>query len=91
MLYDIIKAEYLEGYKLRIEFENGYSGVVDLSQYPQKGGVFSKFSDLSFFRNFTVSKSLGTIVWNKEVDIAPETLYKKCEQGKFSGRATARR
>jgi hypothetical protein len=80
MLYDVIKANYLEGYKLKIEFENGFSGIVDLSQYPQKGGVFSKFSDLSFFRNFKVSKSLGTIVWNKEVDIAPETLYAKCEQ-----------
>ncbi len=80
MLYDVIKADFLEGYKLKIKFENGDSGIVDLSQYPQKSGVSSKFSDLSFFRNFKVSKTLGTIVWNKEADIAPETLYEKCEQ-----------
>jgi len=82
MLYDVVKADYLEGYKLKIQFENGYCGIVDLSQYPQKGGVFSKFSDLSFFKRFAVSESLGTIVWNEEIDIAPETLYEKCKQEK---------
>ena len=28
MLCDIIKAEYIEGYKLRVFFENGESGIV---------------------------------------------------------------
>ena len=91
MLFDVISANYIGGYKLKIRFENGYCGIVDLSQYPQKGGVFSKFSDMSFFKYFKVSKTLGTIVWNDDIDIAPETLYEKCEQGKFSGRATSRR
>ena len=79
MLQDITSAEYVEGYKLKIEFENGLSGVVDFSDYTQRGGVFENFKDLAFFRQFTISKELGTIVWNGEVDIAPETIYKKCE------------
>ncbi len=86
MLYDVVKAEYIDNYRLKIQFENGYSGVVDFSSYPQKGGVFSNFSDINFFKNFKISKSLGTIVWNNEVDIAPETLYEKCEQGYFNRR-----
>lgn len=80
MLYDVIKADYIDGYKLKVLFEDGHCGTVDFSHYPEKGGVFSKFSELSFFRKFKVSKTLGTIVWNDEIDIAPETLYEKCEQ-----------
>jgi hypothetical protein len=79
MLYDVVKADYLEDYKLKVMFENGHCGIVDFSTYPQKGGVFAKFSDLSFFKKFSVSESLGTIVWNGEIDIAPETLYEKCK------------
>ena len=77
MLQDITNAEYVDGYKLKIEFENGLSGIVDFSDYTQRGGVFKKFQDLGFFKNFTVSKELGTIVWNGEIDIAPETIYKR--------------
>ena len=80
MLYDIIEAEYLENYKLKIVFENGMNGIVDLSEYPKKGGVFNKFKDVNFFKNFSISRELGTIVWGDEIDIAPETLYEKCEQ-----------
>ena len=80
MLYDVINATYIEHYKLKIEFENGYNGIVDFSEYPERGGVFSKFKDLAFFKNYSVSKDLGTIVWGNEIDIAPETLYEKCEQ-----------
>ena len=84
MLYDVINAEYLEDYKLKIEFENGSKGIVDFLAYAQRGGVFSKFQDLEFFTKFTISKDLGTIVWDDEIDIAPETLYEKCEQNRVS-------
>ena len=80
MLYDVIKAEYIDGYRIKILFEDGKCGIVDFSSYKSIGGVFSKFSDLKFFQSFRVSKELGTIVWGDEIDIAPETLYKKCEQ-----------
>jgi hypothetical protein len=79
MLYDVVKARYIEDYKVMVEFEDGHSGIVDFSQYPQKGGVFAQFSDLSFFKQFSVSKTLGTLVWDGQIDIAPETLYEKCE------------
>ena len=79
MLQDITNAEYLEGYKLKIEFENGLSGIVDFSDYTKRGGVFENFKDLAFFRKFVISKELGTIVWNNEIDIAPEALYEKCK------------
>ena len=79
MLYDVKRVNYIEEYTLEIEFENGYTGIIDLKDYKDKGGVFTQFNDLNFFRNYTVSKELGTIVWNNEIDIAPETLYSKCK------------
>ncbi len=78
MLCDIINAEYVEGYKLKVVFEDNKQGIVDFSSYIDKGGVFDKFRDIEFFKNFSVSDDLGTIVWNNEIDIAPETIYEKC-------------
>ena len=77
MLYDIINAEYVEGYKLKVVFEDNKQGIVDFSSYTDKGGIFDKFRDIEFFKNFSVSDDLGTIVWNNEIDIAPETIYEK--------------
>jgi len=84
MLYDIVKAEYIQKYKLKVEFENGYSGIVDFSEYSNRGGVFSKFKDLNFFKKYSVSEDLGTIVWGNEIDIAPETIYKRCKQSNMT-------
>ena len=80
MLCDVITAKLLNDYQLEVVFEDNKRGVIDFSEYLSKGGVFEKFKDINFFRNFTVSKDLGTILWGDEIDIAPETLYMKCEQ-----------
>jgi hypothetical protein len=67
MLCDIIKAEYIEGYKLRIFFENGNSGIVDFSHYTAKGGVFSNFKICHILRISLFPKNLallsGTVMW----------------------------
>jgi len=81
MLCDVITAKLLNDYRLEVVFEDNKRGIIDFSEYLSKGGVFEKFKDINFFRNFTVSKDLGTIIWGNEIDIAPETLYMKCEPG----------
>jgi hypothetical protein len=30
---------------------------------------------MEFFRRFSVNDELGTLTWDNEVDVAPETLY----------------
>lgn len=75
MIHDVIDAKYCKDYQLEIFFDNGKNGIVDLSTYLNKGGVFKKFKDINFFKNFTVSEDLGTIVWGNEIDISPEALY----------------
>lgn len=75
MLKDVISANYKGGYKIEVTFEDGATGVVDFSKYLTKGGVFEKFKDIEFFKNFKINAELGVITWGDEVDIAPETLY----------------
>lgn len=75
MIHDVIDAKYCDNYQLEILFDDGKKGIVDLSRYAEKGGVFKKFKDLNFFKDFVVSKELGTITWGNEIDIAPEVLY----------------
>ena len=75
MSYDVVSAVYNGGYKIDLTFDDGKNGVVDFAKYLERSGVFKKFKDIEFFKNFTVNEELGIITWNNEIDIAPETLY----------------
>ena len=75
MLHDIVAAAYKGGYRIEIIFDDGERGVVDFSPYLRLGGVFERFKDIDFFRGFRVDPELGTLTWNHEIDLAPETLY----------------
>lgn len=75
MIKDVISAHYKGDYKIEITFEDGAAGTVDFSKYVSRGGVFEKFKDIKFFKNFSINKELGVLTWNNEIDIAPETLY----------------
>ena len=41
----------------------------------ERGGIFSRFRDIAFFREFRVNPELGVLTWQNEIDIAPEMLY----------------
>jgi hypothetical protein len=75
MLHDVIRASYIGDYKIELEFDDGKGGIVDFSKYLKKGGVFERFKDIDFFRDFSVNEDLGTLTWGDEVDVAPEILY----------------
>jgi hypothetical protein len=77
MILDVVSARHIRDYELELEFEDGTKGIVDFSQYRSRGGVFSKFNDMEYFKNFRIDKELGVISWKHGVDIAPETLYSK--------------
>ena len=75
MYKDVISATYMEGYKIEVIFEDGAKGIVDFSKYLSKGGVFERFKDKDFFKNFKINEELGVLTWAGEIDIAPETIY----------------
>lgn len=75
MLHDVVSATLVRDYRIELVFDDGKRGVVDFSQYLDRGGIFERLRDPEFFRSFTVDRELGVITWGGEIDIAPETLY----------------
>ena len=48
MLHDVVSATYKGNYRIELTFDNGERGVVDLSPYLQRGGIFKRFRDINF-------------------------------------------
>ncbi len=67
-------ASYVEGYKLRIHFENDEIKLVDLSAHLD-GGIFEPLKDISYFKSFEVNRDIDTVVWPNEADFSPDFLY----------------
>lgn len=74
MILHLTEANYLEGYKVEVAFNNGRNGVVDLSD-TLNGPVFEPLKDLSLFSKLKLDEELETIVWPNGADLAPEFLY----------------
>ena len=75
MVHDVVRAIYKGDYKIEIEFDDGKMGTIDFAKYLKRGGVFERFRDINFFRQFKINPELGVLSWQNEIDIAPETLY----------------
>ncbi len=75
-MLSIVDAQYQDGYKLYIKFNDNKEGVVDLSDLiiEAKKMPFRELQNQEVFKNFTVNY---TIIWSDELDIAPEYLYFK--------------
>ncbi len=72
---DIIRINYQDGYTFYIVFDDGVAGSIDLSEYTNKGPIFTPLKNKDFFKKATIEG--GTISWPNGADIAPETLYEK--------------
>jgi hypothetical protein len=71
----VTQVEPLSNHRLRLSFEDGAAGEVDLSSRPWRG-VFAPLQDQAFFDQVELDQELGTIVWPNGADIAPETLHR---------------
>ena len=72
MFIEVIKAEYIDGYKLLLQFNNGEKRIVDLSN-SLKGTVFTPLKDINYFKKFSIK--FNTVEWDNGADFAPEYLY----------------
>lgn len=71
----VITVKPLDSYQVYLEFSDGTTGVVDLSEYAGKG-VFSIWSDYSVFQQVKIGSS-GELTWKDTADLCPDTLYMK--------------
>ena len=77
MLKDVIEATPLDGYRIRLQFEDGVVGELDLSTIIRFEGVFAPLKDLNRFRELRVHPDLGTIFWPNGADLDPAVLYSR--------------
>lgn len=77
MLKDIVAVEPLDGLRLRVRFEDGVEGMVDIGEIGPLDGVFAALADPAEFRRVTVNRELGTVTWPSGADLDPDVLYAK--------------
>jgi hypothetical protein len=73
----LVEATPIAEHVVRLRFEDGASGEVDLSYLLEYGGVFEPLRDDAFFGELRADPDAGTIVWPNGADVAPETLYER--------------
>jgi hypothetical protein len=67
--------EALPGFQLRVRFNDGTAGVVDMAAFIQSesAGVFASLHDERLFRQ--VKLSLGAVSWLGGLDLAPDAMH----------------
>jgi len=75
MLKDIVDVHVLDGYRLRLRFEDGVEGVVDVARLVKFTGVFAPLQERDYFAQVRVNPDTGTICWPNDADLDPDVLY----------------
>jgi hypothetical protein len=73
-MHFVKKAEYLDGYQVRLVFEDGSVRDVDLEPHLD-GEIFEPLKDIAYLKTLRVEPDLDTIVWDNGADMSPDFLY----------------
>ena len=74
MFTHVEQAQYLDGYKVWLAFNDGAEGEIDLSA-ELHGEIFEPLQEVSFFKSFTLEGH--TLSWSNGADFAPEFLRER--------------
>lgn len=88
MIPRVVEVTVLEDYRLRVLFQDGTSGTVDLSS-ELWGPMFEPLRDKTLFACAMVHPELHTVTWPNGADLSPEFLYKAAQQSNPAGVAQA--
>ena len=77
MLRDVVSVQALPEHRLRIRFDDGTEGVVDVTQLVEFTGVFEPLRAPEFFAKASVNTELGTVCWPNSADLDSDVLYAK--------------
>lgn len=83
-MHDVVDAQWLNGYRVRLTFDTGERRDVDISTLTPFDGVFERLKDEAFFRQLCVDPDVGTIVWPNGADLCPDVLYDRSKPAAHS-------
>ena len=72
----LLEARHVRDFVIWMRWSDGSQGEVDLAG-ELHGPIFTPLKDPSYFRSFTLSPDMHTIVWPNGADLAPEFLYER--------------
>ena len=70
--------EYIDGYRLKLLFDDKKIKIVDLTNLVKKGGwYFKPLQDIEFFKQVSLDDDEypSSIRWPNDADICPDVLY----------------
>ena len=88
MLHDIIEVRPMKAHKLRIKFDDGVVGEVDVAQLIKFDGIFASLKEPKHFAEVFVNRDLGTVCWPNGADLDPVVLYSTISGTKKLGSAS---
>jgi hypothetical protein len=71
----IMRVQVLKEYLIKLDFDDGVSGDIDLSYLVGKG-IFTAWRDTTFFEEICIGSS-GELAWRDGIDLCPDSLYLK--------------
>ena len=77
MLRDVVSVQALPDHRLRVAFDDGTEGVVDVAEMVQFTGVFEPLREPEFFAKAIGNAELGTVCWPNKADLDSDVLYAK--------------
>lgn len=69
----ITRLDILDGYRVRLAFDDGVEGVVDFSAKPRIG-VYAAWQDYGHFRRARIGDA-GELIWDEQIDFSANTLW----------------
>lgn len=88
-MHTVVRVEARNGHTLYVEFADGLSGEVDLSDR-LFGPVFEPLLEPALFRQVRVDE-FGAIAWPNGADLAPDAVYRRLAERAPRGPETGRR
>ena len=74
MIIDVLEVTPLPNHRLRLRFDDGFTGEVDIAGLVAFRGVFAPLADPDFFARVRVNADTHTIEWPNRADIDPYVL-----------------
>ena len=73
-IHRVAAVEFLEGYALRVGFDDGTQQEIDLEPI-LAGEIYGPLRDPALFKKVTIDPEVHTLVWPNGADFDPATLH----------------
>ena len=75
-MHRVVEVLALDRYKIRVEFDDGTRGEVDLADLAGEG-VFASWNQPGAFEKAFVDPATHTVAWPGGIDLCPDSLYEE--------------